>query len=141
MMRSSTFLCGVIVGVAASMYMSKKNKPMMSNFGQSKGNMNMGGTLGNAADKAKDKIMDMAMTSFGGGSDSSSASSNGSSSGNTSGSSSSQSSSNSRDTYDAPIKSKEENLRMLKDFIRSNPEVKREVEQILKETHTTIPGL
>jgi hypothetical protein len=30
---------------------------------------------------------------------------------------------------------------MLKDFIRTNPDVKHEVEKILKETHTSIPGL
>lgn len=42
---------------------------------------------------------------------------------------------------DSPVKSKESNLNMLKDFIRSNPDVKHEVEQILKDTHTAIPGL
>nr|WP_245255946.1 hypothetical protein [Paenibacillus lactis] len=37
--------------------------------------------------------------------------------------------------------SKAANLKQLKDFIRSNPDVKQEVEQILKETHTVLPGL
>nr|WP_246246460.1 hypothetical protein [Paenibacillus lemnae] len=37
--------------------------------------------------------------------------------------------------------SKAADLSMLKDFIRKNPDVKNEVEQILKETHTVIPGL
>ncbi|GAE04642.1 hypothetical protein JCM10914_696 [Paenibacillus sp. JCM 10914] len=33
------------------------------------------------------------------------------------------------------------NLKQVKDFIRNNPDVKAEVEQILKETHSVIPGL
>ena len=32
-------------------------------------------------------------------------------------------------------------MNMLKDFIRTNPDVKREVEQILTQTNTTVPGL
>ncbi|MDQ0193017.1 hypothetical protein [Paenibacillus wynnii] len=132
-MKSSTFLCGVVVGVAASMYMRKKRTSMMSSSGQSKGSM------GGAAEKAKDKIMEMAMTGFGSTSASDTA-------GNTSINTSSNSqgiasqTTGSTEQY-SPIKSKEANLDMLKDFIRSNPDVKHEVEKILKETHTTISGL
>jgi hypothetical protein len=36
---------------------------------------------------------------------------------------------------------KEENMKLIKDFISTSPDVKREVEQILKETHTAVPGL
>lgn len=32
-------------------------------------------------------------------------------------------------------------MSMLKDFIRTNPDVKHEVEQILSQTNTTVPGL
>jgi len=124
-MKSSTFLCGVVVGVAASMYMSKKRTSMMSSFGQSKGSMS------GAADKAKDKIMGMAMTGFG----------NTSASDMTSSSQGSGTQSSSSTEKYSPIKSKEANLSMLKDFIRTNPDVKQEVEKILKETHTTISGL
>ncbi|MCL6602412.1 MAG: hypothetical protein K6T94_05990 [Paenibacillus sp.] len=126
-MKSSTFLCGVLVGAAASMYMSRKRTSMMSSFGQSKGSMT------GAADKAKDKIMGMAMTGFG----STSASNTTNSTSSTTQGSAAQMST---DKY-SPIQSKEANLDMLKDFIRSNPDVKHEVQQILKETHTTISGL
>ncbi|WP_410514782.1 hypothetical protein PaeBR_10595 [Paenibacillus sp. BR2-3] len=122
-MKSSKFMFGVMVGVAASMYMSKKRKSMMSSFGQSNGSM------GGAADKAKDKIMGMAMTGFG------------STSANNAAGSTTQGSNQTTQKNGAPIQSKEENLKMMKDFIRSNPDVKHEVEHILKETHTTIPGL
>ncbi|WP_028589066.1 hypothetical protein [Paenibacillus massiliensis] len=36
---------------------------------------------------------------------------------------------------------KETNLRLIKEFIRSTPDVKKEVEMILKETNTAIPGI
>ncbi len=122
-MNTSSFLFGVMLGAAASMMMSKKRSTMMSSL------LQPGGQMQGAGEKARDKIMGMAMTGFG--------------------------STQTDGTHDAPehkaagnadhkesaIKSKESNLKMLKDFIRSNPEVKHEVEQILKETHTAIPGL
>ncbi|AHV98110.1 hypothetical protein [Paenibacillus sabinae] len=116
-MKTSSFLWGVMLGATTSMLMSKKRNMFIPFLGQS-----------GAADKAKNKIMDMAMTGFGS-------------------SSSGQQQSNAASTHQAgnktesPVRSKEANLKMLKDFIRSNPEVKRDVEQILKETHTAIPGL
>ncbi|MEK3862493.1 hypothetical protein MHH60_03310 [Paenibacillus sp. FSL H7-0716] len=123
-MNTSSFLCGVLMGAAASMIMSKKRNSLMSSLGQS------GGPMSGAADKAKEKIIGMATTGFGNTAVSSSnAQSNGSSSGI------------SEHKTESPVKSKESNLKLLKEFIRSNPEVKSEVEQILKETHTTIPGL
>ncbi|MCM3126531.1 MULTISPECIES: hypothetical protein [unclassified Paenibacillus] len=38
-------------------------------------------------------------------------------------------------------KEREENMNLIKSFIRSNPDVKNEVEQVLKESHTVIPGM
>ncbi|MFD1138651.1 hypothetical protein [Paenibacillus urinalis] len=38
-------------------------------------------------------------------------------------------------------KEREENMNLIKSFIRSNPDVKKEVEQVLKESHTVIPGV
>jgi hypothetical protein len=84
-----------------------------------------------AGEKAKDKILGMAMTGFG----------------NTAAGSSSQDKisheqkSGSDHRGESAVKSKEANLNMLKDFIRSNPDVKHEVEQILKDAHTAVPGL
>ncbi|AIQ59573.1 hypothetical protein [Paenibacillus borealis] len=123
-MNTSSFLCGVVMGAAASMIMSKKRSAMMSSL------LHTAGSSGNAGEKAKDKIMGMAMTGFG-------STAEGSSHDN--GSHASGSSEHKHE--DSPVKSKESNLNMLKDFIRSNPDVKHEVEQILKDTHTAIPGL
>lgn len=122
-MNTSSFLCGVLIGAAASMIMSKKRSSMMSSL------LNAGGSSYNAGDKAKDKIMGMAMTGFG----STAAGGTHDHKDHASGSS---------DHKDASaLGSRESNLNMLKDFIRSNPDVKHEVEQILKDTHTAIPGL
>lgn len=37
--------------------------------------------------------------------------------------------------------SKAESMKQINEFINSNPEVKREVDSILRETNTVIPGL
>lgn len=124
-MNTSSFLCGVVMGAAASMMMSKKRGALMSSLGQSNGSMQ------GAGQKATDKIMNMAMTGFG----------NTSASGGSQNSTPNTASGSSEHTSGSSVKSKESNLKMLKDFIRSNPDVKHEVEQILKETHTSIPGL
>lgn len=123
-MKTSSFLCGVAIGVAASMVMSNKRHSLMSSVGHS------GGSMSGAADKAKDKIISMATTGFGNTAASSSNSQNNASNGGST-----------EHQKESAVKSKESNLKMLKDFIRSNPDVKHEVEQILKEAHTSIPGL
>lgn len=123
-MNTSSFLCGVLMGAAASMIMSKKRSAMMSSL------LRTGGSSESAGEKAKDKIMGMAMTGFGNTAEGSS---------HDNGSHASGSSEHKKE--DSLVKSKESNLNMLKDFIRSNPDVKHEVEQILKDTHTAIPGL
>lgn len=123
-MNTSSFLCGVMLGAAASMIMSKKRGTMMSSL------LQPGGQMQGAGEKARDKIMGMAMTGFG----STQADSSPDKAEHKAGG-------NADHKGDSAIKSKESNLKMLKDFIRSNPEVKHEVEQILKETHTAIPGL
>jgi gas vesicle protein len=123
-MNTSSFLCGVLIGAAASMIMSKKRSSLLSSLGQS------GGSLGGATDKATEKIISMATTGFG----------NTSASGKDTHSKESSSGASAHKA-DSSGKSKESNLNLLKDFIRSNPDVKSEVEQILKESHTVIPGL
>ncbi|MCJ8011113.1 hypothetical protein MUG84_05055 [Paenibacillus sp. KQZ6P-2] len=40
----------------------------------------------------------------------------------------------------AQTHSKEDSMKHIHDFINSNPDVKREVDMIMKETNTTIPG-
>lgn len=123
-MNTSSFLCGVVLGAAVSTMMSKKRGALMSGLLQQNGSMR------GAGDKAKDKIMEMAMTSFG-----STASGGKHDSGAHSSHSSGEHKGESNTQY------RETNLKMLKDFIRSNPDVKHEVEQILKDAHTAVPGL
>ncbi|QWU14660.1 hypothetical protein SAMN04487895_106191 [Paenibacillus sophorae] len=116
-MKTSSFFYGVMLGAAASMFMSKKRNMFTPMLGQS-----------GAAEKAKNKIINMATAGFG------STSAN---------QQPSQTESLGSEGHKgaSPVRSKEANLSMLKDFIRSNPEVKHDVEKILKETHTAIPGL
>ncbi|MEK4059415.1 MULTISPECIES: hypothetical protein [Paenibacillus] len=123
-MNTSSFLCGVVMGAAASMIMSKKRSAMMSSLGSR-------GSMQGAGEKAKDKILGMAMTGFG----------NTAAGGSSQDKGSHEPKSSADHKGESTVKSKEANLNMLKDFIRSNPDVKHEVEQILKETHTAIPGL
>ncbi|AIQ13534.1 hypothetical protein [Paenibacillus durus] len=116
-MKTSSFFFGVMLGAAASMLMSNKRNMFMPMLGQSR-----------AAEKAKNKIINMATTGFG----------------NTSANqqpAKTESSGSEGHKAALPVRSKEADLSMLKDFIRSNPDVKHDVEKILKETHTAIPGL
>ncbi|OKP75414.1 hypothetical protein A3844_12105 [Paenibacillus helianthi] len=138
-MNTSSFLTGVLMGAAISMIMSKKRGAMISSLLQPNGQMN------GAGEKAKDKIMGMAMTGFGS-TASGNATAGNTATGNTNAGSHTDntthvSHSNNEHKGESAVKSKEANLKMLKDFIRSNPEVKHEVEQILKDTHSSIPGL
>ncbi|NUU63310.1 hypothetical protein [Paenibacillus agri] len=126
-MNTSSFLCGVLLGAAASMIISKKRSALMSSLGQSGANGH------GAGDRAKEKLFGMAMTGFG----------------NTSASGDqdqghepdSKSGKGEHKKSESPVQSKESNLKMLKEFISSNPDVKQEVEKILKDTHSAIPGL
>ncbi|CAM4486579.1 hypothetical protein [Paenibacillus typhae] len=126
-MNTSSFLCGVVLGAAASMIMSRKRGAMMSSLMQS------GGQLQGAGEKARDKIVGMALTGFG------STAADGSH--DKADKTEHKTSSQAGHKDDTSLKSRESNLNMLKDFIRTNPDVKHEVEQILKDTHTVIPGL
>lgn len=118
-MNISSLLTGIVIGAAATNMMSKNSR---------------NGSMSQVADKAKDKMMDFA--GFGmnlnGDHDSESPTM-----GSTQHSSheSNGSSGNQTQTH-----SKESSMSMLKDFIKQNPDVKHEVDMILKETNTVIPG-
>lgn len=109
-MKSSSFLCGVLVGAFGLMWASKRKEGLLN---------------------AQKGMMSLTNLTRGKGSEF------------TSGSQHSTSSSSTRtaDNHTHQADMKESNLKMIKEFIKGNPEVKREVEQILKDTHTTIPGL
>ncbi|KOP63863.1 hypothetical protein AMS62_00440 [Bacillus sp. FJAT-18019] len=119
-MKTSSFLCGVILGAVASRVISRKNNMSISS-------MMKNTNLGQFADTAISKIQGTKSQYSG----------------------SSQESMGQHDInrttgvsgVQTSTHTKSANLKQVKDFIRNNPEVKSEVEQILKETHTVIPGL
>lgn len=115
-MNSSSFLCGAFIGAFAGMVYSRRR-----GMGMSKG---QSGGLGGAADKARDKMMEMAAVGFG----------------DKDGKHNNASVKHEPNAHET-VRSKESSMKMIKEFIRSNPNVKHEVEEILKETHTAVPGL
>ncbi|MBP1999513.1 type IV secretory pathway TrbL component [Paenibacillus shirakamiensis] len=117
-MSSSSFIGGVLLGAAAVMYASKKKSSMLSGAG---------GGIGSAAN-----WMGLAKQKTEGSFNGTDSYSSGSQTSQVSPSPSSQNSS---------AHTKESNLKSIKDIIRGNPELHKEVEQILKDTNTVIPGL
>lgn len=118
-MNISSLLTGIVIGAAATNMMSKNSR---------------NGSMSQVADKAKDKMMDFAGLGMNMNGDRESESPT---MGSTQHSSheSNGSTGNKTQTH-----SKESSMSMLKDFIRQNPDVKHEVDMILKETNTIIPG-
>ncbi|WP_018751436.1 hypothetical protein [Paenibacillus sanguinis] len=124
-MKSSSFLGGVLVGAFATMLASKRKRGLMSAMGgagsmlkfagisSAKGN----GNMSHADDAAK---TNQHLSSGG---------------------------AESARVYPSPGStadshhSKEYDMKQLLQFIKSDANVRREVEAILKETHTVIPGL
>ncbi|KAF6575166.1 hypothetical protein ACYCS5_00690 [Paenibacillus sp. SEL3] len=125
-MKTSSFFLGIVLGAVASSMISR-NRNMLGL------SMDIGGKKGgNLVQQARTKMMDAAFPGMG------------------------EITLNKEDThkdqdhhsqtdktaYNAhTAKNKEENMKLIKDFISTSPDVKREVEQILKETHTAVPGL
>lgn len=125
-MKTSSFFLGIVLGAVASSMISR-NRNMLGL------SMDMGGKKGgNLVEKARTKMMDAAFPGMG------------------------EITLNKQDTHKDQdhhsqtdktahnahtAKNKEENMKLIKDFISTSPDVKREVEQILKETHTAVPGL
>ncbi|APB70779.1 hypothetical protein PPYC1_10610 [Paenibacillus polymyxa] len=125
-MKTSSFFLGIVLGAVASSLISR-NRNMLGL------SMDMGGKKGgNLVQKARTKMMDAAFPGMG------------------------EITLNKEDTHKDQdhhsqtdktahnahtAKDKEENMKLIKDFISTSPDVKREVEQILKETHTAVPGL
>lgn len=123
-MKTSSFLYGVIIGAVASRMISRKNGMFFSS-------MMKDANLGRFANTAMSKIQGNKSQFSGSGRESVSPSSGRHDSTHSNGTAGVQ----------ASTHSKAANLKQVKDFIRNNPDVKTEVEQILKETHTVIPGL
>lgn len=119
-MKSSSFLCGLFLGAVAAMWASRRKNGIMSMMG---GAGSLLKTSGEGQKNATDS--------------SSHASSN---SGNNGAAASAQVSPSPVSSSHANH-SKEYNLNQITDFIKGNPSVRREVEAILKETNTVIPGI
>ncbi|AET61429.1 hypothetical protein ACWHAM_03725 [Paenibacillus terrae] len=125
-MKTSSFFLGIVLGAVASTMISR-NRSMLGL------SMDMDGKKGgNLVQKARTKMMDAAFPGMG------------------------DITLNKQDTHKDhdhsstadktahsahAAQTKEENMKLIKDFISTSPDVKREVEQILKETHTAVPGL
>ncbi|MET3209438.1 UNVERIFIED_CONTAM: hypothetical protein ABIC26_002385 [Paenibacillus sp. PvR008] len=125
-MKTSSFFLGIVLGAVASTMISR-NRSMLGLC------MNMDGKKGgNLVQKARTKMMDAAFPGMGD---------------ITLNKQDTHKDHDHRSTTDKTAHSahtaqnKEVNMKLIKDFIRTSPEVKREVEQILKETHTAVPGL
>ncbi|WP_055107745.1 hypothetical protein [Paenibacillus ihumii] len=121
-MKSVSFLCGALVGAAAVIWSARRN----------------GGNLGLGKNGIM-KLAGLSMNSAGKGSGQEQQSSQGQGifkAGESKEYPSFSSSSSSDESH-----SKEYNLKQITDFIKGNADVRREVEQILKETNTVIPGL
>lgn len=118
-MKASSFFWGVVIGVAASSWLSKGKMSMLSS-----------GSSRNMMNQAKHKMMEMTFPGMDGFSSKSNEQSG-----------DSHKSTHKKSAKPITPQEKEENMKMLKDFIRSNPDVKHEVEQILTQTNTTVPGL
>lgn len=123
-MKTSSFLYGVIIGAVACRIISRNNSRLFSSMKDA--------NLGRFADTAMSKIQGTKNQKY-----------SGSSQESVSPSSGRHDSTHSNGTagVQTSTHTKAANLKQVKDFIRNNPDVKNEVEQILKETHTVIPGL
>ncbi|CAM2803353.1 hypothetical protein PASE110613_01540 [Paenibacillus sediminis] len=116
-MNTSSFLRGVLVGAAASALLSRNKQPMLSGMGQA------GQKMMNMIMPGLTNMMNNPMNSHpqaGSGTHQAAAHTNNST------------------THHS---TREADIQMIKDFINSDPSVKNEVEQIMKETNTSIPGL
>jgi hypothetical protein len=119
--KTSSFFLGVLLGAAATSLMSRNGGAML-------GMNRNGGNAGRMMEKARNRLMDAAFSGI---------------SGTDLGASTKQEKHDGDKAKKTTLSSSEkaENIKMLKEFIRNSPDVKHEVEQILKETHTAIPGI
>ncbi|MEK5476733.1 hypothetical protein NYE70_07240 [Paenibacillus sp. FSL R5-0407] len=119
-MKSSSFLCGVLFGAVAAVWASRRKGGLMSMINGAgsvlkthETNSNSSQPKTSQAATGQDKIGAAATAQV----------------------------------HPSPVSSthenhsKEYNLKQITDFIKGNPDVRREVDAILKETHSTIPGL
>jgi len=118
--KSVSFLCGALVGAAAVIWSARRNGGKLAS---GKGIMHLAGMGMNSAEKGNEQGRSSASEQKH----------------NTAGFGESKVSPSSFSS-DAGH-SKEYSVKQITDFIKGNADVRREVEQILKETNSVIPGL
>lgn len=117
-MKSSSFLCGVLFGAVATA-MARKNKGLLTAAMDAGSMMNWSSmTSQHSSDKREQSSSHSGSKGFSG----------------------TQVRPSCNSTNDESY-SKEHTLKQIMEFIKGNPEVRSEVEGILKETNTAIPGL
>ncbi|MDP4096675.1 hypothetical protein OIN60_07815 [Paenibacillus sp. P96] len=121
-MKTSSFFLGVLLGAAATSLMARKGGSALLGSVRN-------GDVGGMMEKAKSKLMDAALPGIE------------ESQHKTSMATHAKHAGDKVKNRAYSSSEKEENIKMLKEFIRNSPDVKREVEQILKETHTAVPGI
>lgn len=126
-MKSSSFLCGALFGITAALWASRRKSSLISAMNGAAGSLKISGIR---------DVLDNVT--------------NGDEHASNQGESAAKSTSNADHNTHNKVHpssgsgqnhSKEYNLKQITDFIKGNPDVRREVESILKETHATIPGL
>ncbi len=121
-MKSSSFLCGVLFGAVAAVWASRRKTGLMSM-------MNGAGSIlktpGANSDSSQSQYKSSQAAT---GQDKNGAAAT-------------------AQVHPSPVSSshanhsKEYNMKQITDFIKGNPDVRREVDAILKETNSAIPGL
>ncbi|MGW8957795.1 hypothetical protein [Paenibacillus sp. NPDC055715] len=125
-MKTSSFFLGIVLGAVASTMISRNCSMLGLSMGMD------GKKGGNLVQKARTKMMDAAFPGMGD---------------ITLNKQETRKDHDHRSTTDKKphsahtAQNKEVNMKLIKDFISTSPDVKREVEQILRETHTVVPGL
>ncbi|MGG6309619.1 hypothetical protein [Paenibacillus macerans] len=128
-MKSSSFLGGVLVGAFAAIWASRRKQGIMSAMNGAGTALKFAG-LTSTRHEGKDGDISEALKTE-----------------HTSSSAAAKATGADAQVYPSPVSqthsnhSKEYNLKQLTDFIKGNADVRREVEAILKETNTAIPGL
>ncbi|MED4955497.1 MULTISPECIES: hypothetical protein [Paenibacillus] len=133
-MRSSTFLGGVLVGAIAAMWASRRRGGMMSIMNGAGSALKLAGLKSDFLGGGQGRHGSEGSESHHKGYTSKATEEHRAGAGNAQVYPSSVSASDEKH-------SKEYNLKQITDFIKGDADVRREVESILKETNTVIPGL
>ncbi|MGP0586855.1 hypothetical protein [Paenibacillus timonensis] len=131
-MKSSSFLGGILVGVFAAMWASRRKQSLMSVMNGAGSALKFAGMTSNRHEGSNEDLSAALKTE--GPASENATKAKGANNAQVYPSSGTISTAGSNH-------SKEYSLKQLTDFIKGDADVRREVEAILKETHTPVPGL